>query len=430
MPEREGRRYTGAEDFMSLFSPDAPWQGAARHIRVFKLYGEWVVGSATDAQLKQVVSDLQRRGIALAIEGGPLEAAGCGTGVEGFARAQWARIASRIAAAGGTIDYIDMDEPYYFGHFFGGSQACRWSSEIIARQLASFINEIHQQFPNALIGDAEPLAAPADADAYMKWMQLFTDVTGLRLAHLHIDVDWRRRMWPQEVKSIEDYGRSLGIPVGIIYTGNSADHSDRIWLSNSGERVKRYELGVNGRPEHVLFQSWHDKPDHLLPETAEFTFTHFIDAYFADKSRLGYNRGSGVNLGYGKSAISSDSYDDQTATRAIDGDTATTWNSGGFAPQWLQIQLGGTFDIKAVRLIVSQTPAGSTSHEVYAEGPGTNGTWRLLHRFQGETSDGQMLEYLFPRPIVGIKSIKVLTTHSPSWVGWREIEVIDAGLQQ
>jgi hypothetical protein len=114
MPERPGRQYVGSDDFMDLFSSEAPWQNAARHIQVFKLYGEWVLTSATDEQLKQVVADLRRRGIALAVEGGPLRSGGCGAGIEGFAEPQWARIAARIRAAGGTIDYIDMDEPYYY----------------------------------------------------------------------------------------------------------------------------------------------------------------------------------------------------------------------------------------------------------------------------------------------------------------------------
>src|SRR5262249_12411699 len=53
MPFRPGLQYVGTDDFMDLFKPDAPWQSAARHIQVFKLYGEWVGGSATDDQLKQ-----------------------------------------------------------------------------------------------------------------------------------------------------------------------------------------------------------------------------------------------------------------------------------------------------------------------------------------------------------------------------------------
>jgi hypothetical protein len=81
-----------------------------------------VLGTATDEQLKQVVADLRKRGIALSAEAGPLRASGCGAGVEGFAEPQWARIADWIKPTGGTIDYIDTDEPYYYAHSMTASR--------------------------------------------------------------------------------------------------------------------------------------------------------------------------------------------------------------------------------------------------------------------------------------------------------------------
>jgi hypothetical protein len=46
-------------------------------------------------------------------------------------------------------------------------------------------------------------------------------------------------------------------------------------------------MGPGLRRDAVRFQSWHDKPDHLLPETGEFSFTHFVDRYFANRPRIG-----------------------------------------------------------------------------------------------------------------------------------------------
>ena len=427
MPERPGRHYVGSDDFMDLFSPDAPWQSAARHIQVFKLYGEWVLGTATDDQLKRVVADLRRRGIALGVEGGPLKANACGAGVEGFARPQWARIADQIKTAGGTIDYVDMDEPYYYAHFYRGPQACHWSTEAVAREIGDFIRQLREQFPDVVVGEAEPLAGQADAGAYRAWMDAFKEANGFALPFLHMDVDWRRRAWPQEVRSIEEHGKNAGVAVGIIYNGNEADPSDAIWLANAGERVKRYELDAGSHPDHVLFQSWHDKPDHLLPETTEFTFAHFIDRYFTDKTRLGYASSPEINLAYGKKVAASGVDGEHIAVNAVDGDPGTFWSAGGFSPQWIEIDLGQPYDIKRVRLTASQTPAGPTTHEVYGKGPGTHDTWQLLHRFQGNTVNGQSLEETWPRPVSGIERIRVVTTKSPSWVAWREIEILGSG---
>ncbi len=50
MPTDAGRPYTGSEDFMDLFAPDAPWERAASQLDVFKLYGEWVAYHATADQ--------------------------------------------------------------------------------------------------------------------------------------------------------------------------------------------------------------------------------------------------------------------------------------------------------------------------------------------------------------------------------------------
>lgn len=71
---------------MALSRPQAPWSEVAGSIQVFKLYGEWVAYHASEEELREVVVDLEQRGLALAVEAGPLNApADCGQGIEGFA---------------------------------------------------------------------------------------------------------------------------------------------------------------------------------------------------------------------------------------------------------------------------------------------------------------------------------------------------------
>src|ERR1051325_3738377 len=130
LPKTVHRPFSGSSDFMDLFSQGAPWDFAAQHIQVFKFYGEWVSGVASDDQLIRAVSDLRRRGIALAVEVAPMAAGGCENGIESFQR-EWPVIARRIKAAGGTIDYIDLDEPYYYAAFSAAPQACHPSPEVV-----------------------------------------------------------------------------------------------------------------------------------------------------------------------------------------------------------------------------------------------------------------------------------------------------------
>ncbi|HLO14610.1 MAG TPA: discoidin domain-containing protein [Anaerolineales bacterium] len=424
----EGRQFIGSDDFMQLFSPEAPWQSAASHIQVFKLYGEWVAYKATDAQLKQVVDDLEKRGIALAVEAGPLNApSDCGQGVEGFAGTQEGlNITHRIKNAGGELSFIALDEPYFFAHFYDGLNACKWEAEKVAAEVGKYIETVKQAFPSVKIGDTEPLAGTAAAQAYMSWLDTFRKVNGYNLAFLHIDIDWGRPNWADEVIAIEEYGHMINVPVGIIYTGNPFDKTDEAWISAAGERVKKLELEKNAQPDHILFQSWHDKPDHVLPETADFTFTDFVKDYFTDKSALGLRReGKGANLALGKPVRFSSQTGDQTGPFAVDGDLGTLWNSGGFPRQWIEIDLGAEYNIQEIRLTTSQYPEGMTTHRVL--GRSATGEFHELTTFQGNTVDGQILIFTPAQPVQAIRFIRVETISSPSWVAWREIEVIDAG---
>lgn len=424
----EGRKFTGSDDFMDLFEPDARWQNAAGHVHVFKLYGEWVAYKATDAQLRQVVDDMRRRRIALAVEAGPLDPpADCGQGIEGFAGlAEGLKIARRIQDAGGELNLIALDEPYYFAHFYDGPNACHWDAEKVAKEVGEYIEAIRRVFPNVMIGDTEPLTGAANAQAYIKWLDVFQKVNGFNLAFIHMDIDWSRSDWANEVVMIEEYGDRLNVPVGIIYTGNAFDKADEAWISAAGERVKKLEVAGNASPDHILFQSWNDKPDHVLPETVDFTFTNFIDDYFADKSALGFRReGKGANLALGKPVRVSGHTGDSAGSLAVDGDLGTLWNSGGGPRQWIEIDLGAEYDIHEFRLTISQYPEGATTHRIL--GRSANGQFTVLTTFEGITADGQVLVFTPAQPVAGIRLIRVETINSPSWVAWREIEVIAAG---
>ena len=425
-----GRPFIGSEDFMDLFKEDAPWQKVAGQIQVFKLYGEWVAYKATDEELKIVIKNLKERGLALAVEAGPLNATPeCGHGIEGFAGIEEGiNIANRIRNAGGTIHLIGLDEPYFFAHFYNGENACHWTAGKIASQVDVYINEIRKIFPEVIVGDTEPLAGQADAQAYQDWLETFRDVNGYDLAFIHMDIDWSRPTWSDEVKAIEEYGSEIGVPIGIIYTGNAFDKADEDWLGAAGERVKKHELVNNGKPKHVLFQSWNDKPDRTLPESNPLTFTGFINVYFRDKNSLGFPReGAGANLALEKPVRVSNLTGDSIGALAVDGDLGTLWSAGGFPPQWIEIDLEAEYNISEIRLTTSQYPGGQTIHIIKGKSADGGALFVQLHTFDGNTNDGDELVFRPETVLEKIRYIRVETMESPSWVAWREIEVIDAG---
>lgn len=129
------------------------------------------------------------------------------------------------------------------------------------------------------------------------------------------------------------------------------------------------------------------------------------------------------NLAFGKAVTASNELPDEPAENAVDGGWPQ-WGSGDDAPQWIEIDLGAVHDLGSVRLTVAQYPAGPTTHEVY--GGATSPAATLLHTFSGDTAESDILFHEFAAP-PAVRYLRVLTTASPSWVSWREIEAFGPG---
>lgn len=128
------------------------------------------------------------------------------------------------------------------------------------------------------------------------------------------------------------------------------------------------------------------------------------------------------NLAYGKPVKTSRVHGPLFAGEyAVDLSVNTQWNAGSGPPQWIEIDLQSLSAIATIRLVISQEP-GFTVHRVL--GKGESGSYEELHVFRGETVDWQTLEYSPPQPWKGIRFVRIETTVSNSWVGWKEIEII------
>ncbi|OFV83425.1 MAG: hypothetical protein A2W26_14150 [Acidobacteria bacterium RBG_16_64_8] len=99
----------------------------------------------------------------------------------------------------------------------------------------------------------------------------------------------------------------------------------------------------------------------------------------------------------------------------------TDWNAGGYAPQWIEVDLGREQEVSGVRLTMDQLPAGRTVHEVQVGGEGKE--YRRAHTFDGVTDRGVTLAQDFCPALAGVRYVRVLTTVSPAWIAWFEVEV-------
>lgn len=132
-----------------------------------------------------------------------------------------------------------------------------------------------------------------------------------------------------------------------------------------------------------------------------------------------------VELTRGATARASRALGEGPAANAIDGKAETIWNAGAGPSQWLEIDLRAARTVERIRLMVSQYPAGATTHLVSVRAAG--GSWGKVATLSGRTTDGQWLDVRPAKALAGIRYIRIETTTSPSWVAWREVSVLGSG---
>ena len=285
----------GVLDFFALFGAGAPWDAAAAHIQVFKMYEQ--IMAFPDASLRTMFADLRRRHIALALEFGPLLVGTCGGG-EGFRDDRGLQTAQRIHDLGGVLQYVAFDEPYFFGAIANGPNACHYTPDEVAANAKQSVDALRTVFPNLVVGDIEVVPGGTDdtswLEGYQRWVDAWQRVTGEPLAFFDFDVaidaDWRG--------AVESMRRALkirGVPFGLIYVGEG--NSDVDWVASAAQFASDYENKGGTVPDRRIFQSWIRYPTHALPETDPNTFTYSINRYFRPRTQLVMQSSAGLLRG-------------------------------------------------------------------------------------------------------------------------------------
>lgn len=138
-----------AADFMDLFRPGAPWARAEAHVRVFKLYSQFIStdipdGGSTDAQLRAVLAALNQHHIALGIEAGLLTSAALCGRIEGYTCAGIGPLIAHIKDLGGTLEYVGMDEPFLIDRYLAAETilAAHRTGHGFAGRLATYVGPV------------------------------------------------------------------------------------------------------------------------------------------------------------------------------------------------------------------------------------------------------------------------------------------------
>ena len=96
------------------------------------------------------------------------------------------------------------------------------------------------------------------------------------------------------------------------------------------------------------------------------------------------------------------------------------WNSGTPAPAWIELDLGAVKTLRAIRMTPEQFPAGSVTQQIYV-GNNPAPTWLAA---TVATPNSANLEPITVSVTATGRYVRILTTSSPAWVAWREIEVL------
>ncbi|MFC4591223.1 glycosyl hydrolase family 95 catalytic domain-containing protein [Sphaerisporangium corydalis] len=128
---------------------------------------------------------------------------------------------------------------------------------------------------------------------------------------------------------------------------------------------------------------------------------------------------SRANLALGKTArASSESNADQTAAKAFDGDPASRWSASESADNWLQVDLGATYNLNEVdlrweasyakRYKLQVSADGTTWRDIYTQSASTGGTEKVTVsasgryvRMQGLEKSGQWGYSLYEMEVYG-----------------------------
>jgi hypothetical protein len=105
------------------------------------------------------------------------------------------------------------------------------------------------------------------------------------------------------------------------------------------------------------------------------------------------------------------------------------WSSGGYAPGWIERDLGKETPLASIVLYPSQTPEGTTTHEIWVSNEpigDDRSKATLVHTFKGTTRNQQPLRFGFTKD-VSARYVQIRTTESPSWVAWWEIDITAQG---
>jgi hypothetical protein len=287
----------GTLDYVQLFDHPEQWRHARQLVSVFKFYQQHTLMPPDRTVGPDSYEAFARAGafrklrqwhIETAIEVGAVKEFYCTPDPRGMNEAIAATLASvrAVAAAGGSVSYLAMDDPFAAGRapVCGGP-----APEPSADRIATYTRGVHAGAPAVKIGwiEAYPLST---ADAIESMMDLLS-ARGALPAFLHMDVDMpflvrrnRTDDFGRDMKRLRDAARARGMQFGIIIWGNNGD-ADALYARDAERILEALTTTFptpDSMPDHIVVQSWAESRTGLritptnLPEDQLYTHTNLL----------------------------------------------------------------------------------------------------------------------------------------------------------
>jgi len=278
-------------DMGEMWKEDAPWQTVSRAVSVIQ-FPTTSIDRARGSDLRLAIADIQRRHIAFAVGTGLLiRSARCRAKTEAYVdQAALEGLLGKLQRNGANVQYLTMDEPFYYGHQDSSPTACHESAQELAEALKQSVAIVRSYFPNAQIGTDEVLTKErAWVDELISWVDIYERITGEKLAYMHVDLSWKPEVM-QNLLPLANALRQRHVALGIDYdaaargderwfNADSIMDSDIGWVKNAVSHYTKVESGLGIHPDHAVLTTWVHYPSRMLPENEPGTFTNLVLQY-------------------------------------------------------------------------------------------------------------------------------------------------------
>lgn len=279
-------------DFMRLFDSPSPWPTGLSHVNVMQLRAPWFL-RMPEPVVQQSTDFLKQHHMALAVPLGFVSSDTCGQGVEGIGTARQMAVYPReMKKRGIDLDYVVMDEPLYYGHDYGGKNACQFSIEEVAESVAKNVEMIRSYYPKVQFVLVEPEQSLTGS---VKELSEFLDAYKSKLNELPVavrfDIAWGQndrwhREWHEDIPRFIQMLKARGIGYSIIYdagrVNGRAPNTDAEWIASAKANVADWEATIHSKPAQVVIQTWTPNPVRIVPESDPSTMTGYLK-WFIDR---------------------------------------------------------------------------------------------------------------------------------------------------